>query len=194
MITFLVTGTMSYINLGREEDPSFTLKTMVIQANWPGASAEEMTEQVTDRIEKKLEDLETLFWTKSMTTEGRTIILVELLSTTRGDQVGESWAQVRNMIGDIHLQFPAGIQGPFYNDRFGDVFGNIFAFTSDGLSQRQIRDIVEDTRSKLLTVDDIGKVEVFGAQQEVIYLEFSTSKLAALGLDKLSTWSFQPVN
>jgi multidrug efflux pump subunit AcrB len=101
MITFLVTGTMSYINLGREEDPSFTLKTMVIQANWPGASAEEMTEQVTDRIEKKLEDLETLFWTKSMTTEGRTIILVELLSTTRGDQVGESWAQVRNMIGDI---------------------------------------------------------------------------------------------
>ncbi len=186
MITFLVTGTMSYINLGREEDPSFTLKTMIIQANWPGASAEEMTEQVTDRIEKRLEDLETLYFTKSMTTEGRTIIMVELEATTRGDQVGESWAQVRNMIGDISLQFPAGIQGPFYNDRFGDVFGNIYAFTSDGLSQRQMRDIVEDTRSKLLTVKNIGKVEVVGAQQEIIYLEFSTSKLAALGLDQQS--------
>ncbi len=186
MITFLLTGTMSYINLGREEDPSFTIKTMIIQANWPGASPEEMTEQVTDRIEKKLEDLDTLFYTKSMTTAGRTIILVELLSTTRGDQVDESWDQVRNMIGDIRVQFPAGLQGPFFNDRFGDVFGNIYAFTSDGLSDRQMRDIVEDARSKLLTVDNIGKVEVIGAQDEVIYLEFSTSRLAALGLDQQS--------
>jgi len=186
MLTFLITGTMSYINLGREEDPNFTIKTMIIQANWPGASAQEMTEQVTDRIEKKLEELETLDYTKSMTTNGRTIILLELLSTTRGDDVTASWGQVRNMIGDIRLQFPQGIQGPFFNDRFGDVFGNIYAFTADGLSQRQMRDIVEETRSHLLTVENIGKVDVIGAQDEVIYLEFSPRKMAALGLDQQS--------
>jgi multidrug efflux pump len=186
MIIFTVAGAMSYINLGREEDPSFTIKTMTVQAQWPGASAEEMSLQVTDRIEKKLQELDTLDVTRSMTTPGQTIIYVDLQSTVRAKDVDAIWQEVRNLVGDIRQEFPEGVVGPFFNDRFGDVFGNIYAFTSDGLSQRQLRDYVEDARTKVLTLDDIGNVEVIGAQDEVIYLEFSTRKIAALGLDSQS--------
>lgn len=186
MLLSIAVGVMSYINLGREEDPSFTIKTMILQANWPGSSALEMSEQVTDRIERKLEELETLDYTKSVTTAGRTIVFIELLATTRGRDVADSWTQVRNMIGDIRYQFPVGIQGPFYNDRFGDVFGNIYAFTADGFDQRELRDFVEESRSKLLNVENIGKINVVGAQSEIIYLEFSAAKTAALGIDQQS--------
>ncbi len=189
MMVFLVAGLMSYLNLGREEDPNFTIKTMLIQAQWPGASAEEVTKQVTDRIEKKLQELDSLDFTKSITTAGQTIIFVNLLPTTRAKDVSPTWVQVRNMIGDIRGSFPAGVVGPFFNDRFGDVFGNIFAFTSDGLSQRQLRDYVEEARAQVLHVPNVGKVEVIGAQEEVIYLEFSTRKIAALGIDKRSVLS-----
>lgn len=184
MIIFLLAGFMSYMNLGREEDPNFTIKTMLIQAQWPGASAEEVTEQVTDRIEKKLEELESLDYTKSITTAGQTIIFVNLLPTTKARDVSPTWLQVRNMVADIKGSFPAGVIGPFFNDRFGDVYGNIFAFTSDGLSQRQLRDHVEDARAEVLHVPNVGKVDIIGAQDEVIYLEFSTRKIAAFGIDR----------
>ena len=189
MIIFLFAGFMSYLNLGREEDPNFTIKTMLIQAQWPGASAEEVTKQVTDRIEKKLEELDSLDYTKSITTSGQTIIFVNLLPTTRAKDVSPTWLQVRNMIADIKGSFPTGVIGPFFNDRFGDVFGNIYAFTSDGLSQRQLRDYVEEARAQILHVPNVGKVDIIGAQEEVIYLEFSTRKIAALGIDKLAVLS-----
>ena len=183
MIAFMVAGLFSYLNLGRQEDPDFTIKTMVIQAMWPGASPEEMTRQVTDRIEKKLEELESLEYTKSVTVSGRTTVFVYLRDTTKATDVKPTWERVRNMVADIRGDFPQGVIGPFYNDRFGDVFGNIYAFTSDGLSQRQLRDQVEDIRARVLTVPDVGKVDILGAQDEVIFLEFSTRKVAALGLD-----------
>ena len=186
MIAFMVAGLFSYLQLGREEDPAFTIKTMVIQAQWPGASAEEMTRQVTDRIEKKLEELESLDYTKSVTVPGQTTVFVYLRDSTRASDVAPTWARVRNMIADVKPAFPQGVVGPAFNDRFGDVFGNIYAFTSDGLSQRQLRDRVEDTRAKILTVTNVGKVDILGAQEEVIYLEFSTRKIAALGLDTRS--------
>ena len=186
MIAFMAAGLFSYLQLGREEDPAFTIKTMVIQAQWPGASAEEMTRQVTDRIEKKLEELESLDYTKSVTVAGQTTVFVYLRDTTKASDVAPTWARVRNMIADIKPTFPQGVIGPAYNDRFGDVFGNIYAFTSDGLSQRQLRDQVEDIRAKILTVPNVGKVDILGAQDEVIYLEFSTRKIAALGLDTRS--------
>ncbi len=189
MIIFLVAGFMSYLNLGREEDPNFTIKTMLIQAQWPGASAEEVTKQVTDRIEKKLEELDSIDYTKSMTTSGQTIVFVNLLATTKAKDVTPIWLQVRNMIADIKGSFPTGVIGPFFNDRFGDVFGSIYAFTGDGLSQRQLRDYVEDARSQILHVPNVGKVDIIGAQEEVIYLEFSTRKIAALGIDKLAVLS-----
>ena len=186
MIVFVIAGVFSYLNLGREEDPNFTIKTMVISANWPGASAEEVTRQVTDRIEKKLQELESLDYTRSETVAGKTTVFVELLPTTKARDVAGTWVRVRNMIGDIQATFPSGVQGPFFNDRFGDVYGNIYAFTSDGLTQRQLRDLVEDARSKILTVENVGKVDVIGAQDEAIYLEFSTRQIAALGIDSQS--------
>jgi multidrug efflux pump subunit AcrB len=186
MIVFILAGAFSYIRLGREEDPNFTIKTMVIQAQWPGASADEVTRQVTDRIEKKLQELQSLEHTRSITVAGQTTVFVDLLATTKAKDVPGTWIRVRNMIADIKGNFPSGVVGPFFNDRFGDVFGNIFAFTGDGLSQRQLRDRVEDARSKILTVPNVGKVDVVGAQDEAIYLEFSTRKIAALGIDRQS--------
>ena len=186
MIAFMVAGFFSYLNLGREEDPAFTIKTMVIQASWPGASAEDTTRQVTDRIEKKLEELESLEYTKSITTAGQTTVFVNLLATTKARDVNPTWVRVRNMINDIKGQFPDGVVGPVFNDRFGDVYGNIYAFTSDGLTQRQLRDRVEEVRAKVLQVPNVGRVDIVGAQDEVIFLEFSTRKIASLGLDQRS--------
>jgi multidrug efflux pump subunit AcrB len=184
MIAFMAAGLYSYLHLGREEDPSFTIKTMLIQAKWPGASAEEMTRQVTDRIEKKLEELPALDYTKSLTVPGQTTVFVNLRDTTKARDVVPTWLQVRNLINDIKGDFPSGVVGPGFNDRFGDVFGNIYAFTSDGLSQRQLRDRVEEVRAKVLTVPNVGRVDIVGAQNEVIYLEFSPRKVAALGIDQ----------
>ncbi|MFB9984811.1 efflux RND transporter permease subunit [Mesorhizobium kowhaii] len=186
MIVFILAGTFSYFNLGREEDPAFTIKTMIINAQWPGASAEEMTRQVTDRIEKKLEELDALDYTRSETIAGQTTVYVELLPTTKARDVTGNWLRVRNIINDIKGEFPSGVVGPFFNDTFGDVYGNIYAFTSDGLTQRQLRDLVEDSRAKLLTVPNAGKIDIIGAQDEAVYLEFSTRKIAALGIDRQS--------
>ncbi|MCF6103377.1 efflux RND transporter permease subunit [Mesorhizobium muleiense] len=186
MIAFALAGIFAYVGLGREEDPSFTIKTMVIQAQWPGASAQEVTQQVSDRIEKKLQELESVEHTRSLTTAGQTIVFVDLLPSTKARDVEPTWLRVRNMIADIQADFPSGVVGPFFNDRFGDVYGNIFAFTGDGLSQRQLRDLVEGARTKILAVPDVGKVEIAGAQDEAIFLEFSTRKIAALGIDRSS--------
>ena len=182
MIVFALLGFFTYQSLGREEDPSFTIKIMTISAAWPGASVEETTRQVTERIERKLEELESLDFSRSITTPGQTLIFVNLKPTTRARDVAPTWVTVRNMINDIRGDFPPGVVGPAFNDRFGDVFGNIYAFTSDGLTPRQLRDYVEDARTRVLTVANVGKVDLVGAQDEVIYLEFSTRQLAALGI------------
>jgi multidrug efflux pump len=184
MLAALIAGILSYRGLGREEDPAFTIKTMLIQAQWPGASVEATINQITDRIEKKLEELDTLDFTRSVTTPGQTTIFVNLKDTTKGPQIPAIWAQIRNMIADIRQQFPEGVVGPFFNDRFGDVYGNVYAFTADGLSQRQLRDYVEGVRAKVLTVPNAGRVDLIGAQDEAIFLEFSTRQIAALGLDQ----------
>ncbi len=186
MLSFMAAGFVAYLQLGREEDPAFTIKTMVIQAQWPGASPQEITRQVTDRIEKKLEELESLDYTKSVTVAGQTTVFVYLRDSTKAADVKPTWVRVRNMIADIKQDFPQGVIGPFFDDSFGDVFGNIYAFTSDGLTQRQLRDQLEEIRSQILTVPNVGKVDILGAQDEVIYLEFSTRKVAALGLDTRS--------
>ncbi|WP_409160537.1 efflux RND transporter permease subunit [Pectobacterium sp. B2J-2] len=184
VIVSALTGLFSYLELGREEDPSFTIKTMIIQAQWPGASAEEVTKQVTDRIEKKLQELDTLKHTRSQTTAGQTIIFVDLKDDTPSKNVRQIWQRVRNMIADIQGDFPSGIVGPFFNDRFDDVFGNIYAFSGDGIGHRQLRDMVEDARKQVLTIPNVGKVDILGAQDEVIYLELSTRRSAALGIDR----------
>ena len=182
MIAAALFGALAYVNLGREEDPNFTIKTMIIQARWPGASVEETVAQVTDRIEKKLEELDTFDYVKSQTTAGATTVFLNLRDTTRGPEVKASWIRVRQILTDIKGTFPDGVQGPFFNDDFGDVYGNVYAFTADGLSQRQLRDYVEAARARILTVQNVGKVNLVGAQDEVVYLEFSTRQTAALGV------------
>jgi multidrug efflux pump subunit AcrB len=184
MIVSVVAGVFSFINLGREEDPAFTIKTMVIQAQWPGATAAETAAQVTDRIEKKLQELPELHFTRSLTTPGKSTVFVDLLASTKASEVQNVWFRVRNMINDASAYFPQGVKGPFFQDTFGDVFGNVYAFTGDGLSYRQLRDYVESARTGILSVPDIGKVDIIGAQDEVVYLDFSPRKLAAFGIDQ----------
>lgn len=184
MIISLVAGALSYVNIGREEDPDFSIKTMIIAAGLPGADVQETLTQVTDRIEKKLEDLDQLDFTRSVTRPGESIVYVELLPSTDAAQLPLIWQKVRNMMGDIRGDFPQEFQGFLFNDSFGDVFGNIYAFTSDGFSPREVRDYVETVRRDVQALDDAGKVEIFSARDEVIYLEFSTERLAALGLNQ----------
>ncbi|UUD62442.1 efflux RND transporter permease subunit [Pseudomonas seleniipraecipitans] len=184
MFVSLLMGVISYMNLGREEDPSFTIKTMVIQTRWPGATVDETLSQVTDRIEKKLEELDSLDYVKSYTRPGESTIMVFLRDTTKAGDIPNIWYQVRKKVDDIRGEFPQGLQGPSFNDEFGDVFGSIYAFTGDGLSMRQLRDYVERVRAEIRSVPDMGKVQMVGQQNEVFYLNFSTRKLAALGIDQ----------
>ncbi|MCQ0987069.1 efflux RND transporter permease subunit [Jiella sp. LLJ827] len=181
-----VAGILSYLNLGREEDPDFAIKTMVVSGAMPGATVREMTEQVTDRIEKKLQELDSLDYTRSITTPGQSVIFVNLLPTTPAGRIDEIWTRVRHMMTDIRADFPSEFRGFAFNDQFGDVFGNIYAFTADGLSHRQLRDYVEEVRTEVLQLEEAGKVELVGAQDEVIYLEFSLRKTASLGIDQQS--------
>jgi len=182
MLVGSIAGLFSYFNLGRAEDPDFTIKTMIIQAGWPGATVEETINQVTDRIEKKLEELNSFDYAKSLNMPGQTTIFVNLKNSTNPKDIPAIWVKIRNMIGDIKGQFPSGVVGPVFNDTFGDVFGNIYAFTADGISQRQLRDYVETVRARILTIPEAGKIDLIGAQNEVIYLEFSTRQIAALGI------------
>ncbi|CAI9413341.1 Cobalt-zinc-cadmium resistance protein CzcA [Pleomorphomonas sp. T1.2MG-36] len=184
MIVFTLFGVFSYINLGREEDPSFTIKTMVVQAYWPGASVTEMTRQVTDRIEKKLQELPNLDFTRNLTRPGVTTVFVNLRNDTKAAEVDGTWVRVRNLVSDIRAEMPDGVVGPFFNDDFGDVFGNIYALTADGFTPRQLRDYAEAIRTRILSVENVGKVDIVGAEDEVIYLEFSPRQLAAYGVDE----------
>lgn len=183
MIISVLAGAMAYVNIGREEDPNFTIKTMVISAALPGATVQETLDQVTERIEKKLLEIDELDYTKSITWPGVAIVYVNLKATTRGPLIDLTWQRVRNMMGDIRGQFPPEFAGFNFNDNFGDVFGNIYAFTSDGFSPREVRDLIEDIRRDVQQLDDAGNVIVFGDRKEVIYLDFSPEKMASLGVN-----------
>src|SRR5258705_2605326 len=183
MVISLAAGLLAYQKLGRDEDPPFTIKTMIVQANWPGAPADEVSRQVTDRIEKTLESLQYIDFTSSYAKPGETVVMVNLKDTTPAGAVPGQWYQVRKKIGDMKYQLPDGVQGPFFNDEFGDVYGVIYAFTSDGFTYRELRDYVEFVRAELLRTPDVGKVDLIGVQNEVIYVDFSTRQMAGLGVD-----------
>ena len=184
MIIAVVAGIAAFISLGRNEDPAFTIKTMVVQAGWPGATLEDTTKQVTERIERKLQELPGLDTLRSMTRAGVTTIFVDLKGEVAAQEIPGIWQQVRNDIGDIRHTLPTGVVGPFFNDRFGDTYGIIYGFTADGFTQRELRDYVEEVRSRLLQVPDVSVIDIMGAQDEVIFVEFSMQQLASLGLDR----------
>jgi multidrug efflux pump subunit AcrB len=175
-------GIWAYLTLGRAEDPPFTIKQMVITTEWPGASADEMMREVTDRLERKLEELPDLDYTQSYSEPGMSSITVSLKDSTPPAAVPGLWYQVRKKIGDIQATLPDGVQGPFFNDEFGDVYGIVYAITGDGFSLPQLRHVAEDVRERLLSVPEIGKVELLGEQDERIYIDFSYHRLAELGI------------
>jgi multidrug efflux pump subunit AcrB len=184
MIAATIGGTVSYFRLGRDEDPAFIIKTMVVQAAWPGASLNDTLQQVTERLERTLQETPSLNYVRSYTSAGVTTIFVTLKQATRAAEVPDIWYHVRKSIGDIRRTLPAGVVGPGFNDEFGDTYGIIYGFTADGFTHRELRDYVEDVRSRLLQVKDVSKIEVLGAQDEVIFVEFSTQQLAGLGIDQ----------
>ncbi|WP_072387162.1 efflux RND transporter permease subunit [Hyphomicrobium sp. CS1BSMeth3] len=184
MIVMVLADVASYFRLGRSEDPTFIIKTMVVQAAWPGASVDDTLKQVTERLERKLQETPKLDFLRSFTTAGRATIFVNLLGSTTAKEVPDIWYHVRKSIGDIRHTLPAGIVGPGFNDDFGDTFGIIYGFTADGFTHRELRDYVEDIRSKLLGVPDVSKIEILGAQDEKIFVEFSIKELAGLGIDR----------
>ncbi|NUB26775.1 efflux RND transporter permease subunit [Azospirillum brasilense] len=184
IISLTVAGGMAYMRLGREEDPAFTIKTMVVQANWPGATIEDTMKLVTDPIEKKLEEIPYLDYVKSYTKPGISVVYVNLKDYTPAEAVPDLWYQVRKKIADMKSTLPQGVQGPAFNDEFGDTFGTVFAFTADGFSYRELKDYAETARADLMRVPDVGKIQFVGVQNERIYLDFSTRKLAAMGIDR----------
>ena len=183
MLMAALAGAWSYRNLGREEDPPFTIKTMVIKTLWQGATASETLQQVTDRIEKKLEELPFLDFVRSYTKPGESVVFVNLKDTVPPKAVPDLWYQVRKKVGDIGHTLPTGISGPYFNDEFGDTYSLIYALTADGFTHRELRDEAERVRTELLRIRDVAKVDLVGVQDEKIYLEFSTQQMAALGLD-----------
>ncbi len=184
MIAVTIAGLSSYFRLGRSEDPAFTFRTMIVQASWPGATLDDTLQQVTERIERKLQETKGLDYLRSYTRPGLTTIFVNLKGSTTAAEVPDIWYQVRKNVGDIRHTLPAGVIGPGFNDDFGDTFGLIYGFTADGFNQRELRDYVEDVRSRLLQVPDVSKIEILGAQDEEIFVEFSTQQLAGLGIDR----------
>jgi multidrug efflux pump len=183
MIVSALAGVWAYGKLGREEDPPFTIKTMVVKTLWSGATASDTLAQVTDRIEKKLEELPFLDFVRSYTKPGESVVFVNLKDTVDPKAVPGLWYQVRKKIDDIRHTLPSGLNGPYYNDEFGDTYSLVYALTGDGLTHREMRDQAERLRAGLLRVRDVAKVELVGLQDEKIYLEFSTHQMAALGLD-----------
>jgi multidrug efflux pump subunit AcrB len=183
MIVAVAAGILAFFNLGRAEDPIFTTRTMVVTAGWPGATLEDTLDQVTERLERTLQEVPNLDSLRSFTRAGVTTIFVDLKGSTPPDAVDDTWYQVRKRVGDMAHTLPGGILGPGFNDEFGDTFGIIYGFTSDGFSHRELRDTVEDVRSRLLMVPNVAKVDVLGAQDERIFVEFDMAVLAGLGLD-----------
>jgi multidrug efflux pump subunit AcrB len=184
MLAISIGGLMSYFRLGRNEDPAFTFRAMVVQAAWPGATLDDTLAQVTERLERKLQETKGLDNLRSYTSPGLTTIFVNLKGSTSARQVPDIWYQVRKNIADMRRTLPQGVVGPGFNDDFGDTYGLIYAFSADGFSHRELRDYVEEMRSKLLQVPDVSKIEILGAQDEQIYVEFSTRQLAGLGIDR----------
>src|SRR6516165_7876805 len=184
MIAAAIAGLSAFYGLGRDEDPPFVIKTMVVQAAWPGATMDDTLLQVTDRLERTLQETPSLDFLRSFTSPGLTTIFVNLKGKTTAGQIPDIWYHVRKSIGDMRHTLPAGVVGPGFNDEFGDVFGIIYGVTADGFTQRELRDHVDGIRDRLKQVPDVAKIEILGAQDEKIFVEFSVQQLAGLGIDR----------
>lgn len=183
LIVLMVLGAAAYTQLGQDEDPPFTFRIMVVQAFWPGAAPQQMAEQVTDRIERTLQEVPYANVIRSYTKSGESLTLLELAEDAPPQEVAQVWYQVRKRIGDMRSTLPQGVVGPVFNDDFGDVYGSIFALAADGFSPEELREFADEVRHRLLQLPDVAKVSSFGVQPQKVFVEVSQQRLAQLGLD-----------
>ena len=183
MIALLVLGVAAYFQLGQDEDPPFTFRVMVVRAYWPGATAQQVAEQVTDKLERTLQEVPYTDKIRSYSKPGEAQIIFQIRDNSRPADVPQVWYAVRKKIGDMRGNLPAGVLGPFFNDEFGDVYGVIYALQAQGYTPAELKLLADEVRQQLLRVQDVAKVEIFGAQDEKIYIELSQRRLAVLGLD-----------
>jgi len=182
MLVTAALGLYGYLKLGRSEDPPFTFKVMVIQTYWPGATARQMQEQISDRIARKLQETPHVDFLSSYSRPGESVVQFSIKDSAAPSVVPETWYQVRKKIGDIASSLPQGIQGPFFNDEFGDVYTNIYALEGDGFGYAELRDYADAIRAELLRVPGVGKVDYFGDQEQRITVEIDNARLATLGI------------
>jgi multidrug efflux pump len=183
MVVLMLLGFASYYQLGQDEDPPFTFRAMVVRTYWPGATAQQVAEQVTDKLERTLQEVPYAFRIRSYSKPGESQIIFELKDSSPPKEVANAWYVVRKKIGDMRFTLPQGVQGPFFNDDFGDVYGVIYAMSADGFDYAELKTFADDARQTLLRVPDVAKVELFGVQDEKVYVEVSQRRLAQLGLD-----------
>lgn len=183
MLLLAISGIMAYFNMGRAEDPGFTFRAMMINAYWPGATANEMQQEVTQRMEKKLQEVPGVDYMDSFSKPGETFIILALRDDVNPKSVKDSWYQARKKLNDVRGTMPSDVIGPFFNDEFGDTYGSIYALTGDGFTHAEVRRYAEAARDELLRVQDVEKVDLIGVQPEKIFIEMSDAKLATLGLD-----------
>ncbi len=186
MLVLTITGLLSYSKLGQSEDPPFTFKVMLVHTTWPGASAEEVEQQVTDKLEKKIQELEHLDFSSSYSRPGESMIFIVAKDDTFSKDIPDVWYQVRKKIGDIRHTLPQGIESLTFDDEFSDVYGSMYALTGDGFDDAALKKQAELIRSELLKINDVAKVEFFGEQKQRIFIEISNAKLATLGINTTS--------
>ncbi len=183
MVVLMLLGLAAYFQLGQDEDPPFAFRIMVVRAYWPGTTAQEMAEQVTDKIERTLQEVPYADRIQSYTKPGESFTLMAVKDSSPPKEIPNLWYQVRKKVGDMRGTLPPGVVGPFFNDEFGDVYGSIYALSADGFTEEELRQHAERVRSDLLRVPNVAKVELFGVQAEKVYIEVPQSKLAQMGLD-----------
>ena len=183
MVVLMVLGVAAYFQLGQDEDPPFTFRAMVVRTYWPGATAQQVAEQVTDKLERTLQEVPYADKIRSYSKPGESQIIFQIKDSSKPSDVPNVWYSVRKKIGDIRYTLPQGVQGPFFNDEFGDVFGVIYALDAPGFTPAEVKKFADDVRQQLLRVQDVAKVEQFGVQDEKIFVEIPQKRLAQLGLD-----------
>ena len=183
MVVLMLLGFAAYFQLGQDEDPPFTFRVMVVRSFWPGATAQQIAEQLSDKIERVLQEVPHADKIRSYSKPGESTILFQVKDSVRSADVPAIWYAVRKKVGDIRQSLPLGVQGPFFNDEFGDVYGVIYALQAEGFSNAELKALADDVRQNLLRVPDVSKVDLFGVQEENLYVEISQKRLARLGLD-----------
>ena len=173
MVLVLLGGIVAYFLLGQREDPAFTFRLMVVKTLYPGATALETEQQVTDRLEKKIQELPNLDFIRSYSKSGESVIFVTPREDTPAKEIPDLWYQVRKKVGDIRMSLPPGIIGPFFNDEFGDTYSLLYAFSGEGFSYAELKTAADSARQQILRVKDVEKVDLIGFQDEKVYVEFS---------------------